>query len=67
MAMTLRLDEQQTEALRETADQLGLTMADVARTAIAEFVARRPRRELLDTVLANELPRYANALRRLGE
>jgi plasmid stability protein len=67
MAMTLRLDDGETEALRERAEHEGRSMQEVARQAVREYVERTSRRELLDKVLDEELPRYAEALRRLGE
>ena len=42
-------------------------MQDVARSAIREYIDRTSRRELIDHLLEDELPRYAEALRRLGE
>ncbi len=67
MAMTLRLDEDETDALRRFAARHGRSMQDVAREAIREHIEMRSRRELLDRVLDDEIPRYAEALRRLGE
>jgi plasmid stability protein len=67
MAMTLRLDDGETEALRERAEHEGRSMQEVARQAVREYVERTSRRDLLDRVLDEELPRYAEALRRLGE
>jgi predicted transcriptional regulator len=67
MAMTLRLDEQETEALRQRAEREGRSMQEVARQAVRDYIERTSRRELLDEVLDEELPRYAEALRRLGE
>jgi predicted transcriptional regulator len=67
MAMTLRLDEQETEALRKRADREGRSMQDVARQAVRDYIERTSRRELLDSVLDGELPRYAEALERLGK
>jgi len=67
MAMTLRLDDQESEALRLRAEHEGRSMQEVARQAVREYVERTSRRELLDRVLDAELPRYAEALRRLGE
>jgi predicted transcriptional regulator len=66
MAMTLRLDEQEAEALRRRAAREGRSMQEVARQAVREYVERTSRRELLDEVLDEELPRYAEALERLG-
>jgi hypothetical protein len=67
MAMTLRLTDDETAALRERAQREGRSMQDVARAAVREYIDRTSRRELLDAVLDEELPRYAEALRRLGE
>jgi predicted transcriptional regulator len=67
MAMTLRLDEGETEALRQRAEQEGRSMQELARRAVREYIERTSRRELLDQVLDGELPRFAEALRRLGE
>ena len=67
MAMTLRLAEDEAEALRLRADLEHRSMQDVARQAIREYIENHSRSELLDQVLDDELPRYAEALRRLGE
>jgi len=67
MAMTLRLTDDEAAALRQRAKREGRSMQDVARTAVREYIDRTSRRELLDAVLDEELPRYAEALRRLGE
>ncbi len=42
-------------------------MQDVARTAVRNYIESSSRRELLDQVLDAQLPRYAEALKRLGE
>jgi len=67
MAMTLRLTDDEAEALRRRAQREGRSMQEVAREAVREYIDRASRRELLDRVLAEELPRYAEALERLGE
>jgi predicted transcriptional regulator len=67
MAMTLRLTDDETEALRRRARMEGRSMQDVAREAVRDYVERASRRDLIDRVLDEELPRYAEALRRLGE
>jgi predicted transcriptional regulator len=67
MAMTLRLTDDETEALRRQAAVEGRSMQDVARQAIRDYVEGHTRAELLEQVLDSELPRYAEALRRLGE
>ena len=67
MAMTLRLSDAETDALRRRALREGRSMQEVARAAVREYIDRTSRRELLDEVLDEELPRFAEALRRLGE
>ncbi len=65
--MILRLDRQETEARRRRAELEGRSMQDVARQAVRDYIARTSKRELLDRVLDEELPRYAEALERLGQ
>jgi len=65
--MTLRLTAAETEALRARAQREGRSMQDVARSAVRDYIERASKRELVDHVLDEELPRYAEALRRLGE
>lgn len=65
--MTLRLTDAESDALRKRAQREGRSMQDIAREAVRRYVDRTSRRELLDQVLDEELPRYAEALRRLGE
>lgn len=65
--MTLRLTDEETAALRLRAQREGRSMQEVARSAVREYIDRTSRRELLDKVLDEELPGYAEALRRLGE
>jgi predicted transcriptional regulator len=67
MAMTLRLTNAETEALRRRAQHESRSMQDVARQAVREYVENHSRTELLDQVLDQELPRYAEALERLGQ
>jgi plasmid stability protein len=67
MAMTLRLAEAETDALRARAALEQRSMQDVARQAIREYVENHSRADLLDRVLDAELPRYAEALERLGQ
>lgn len=67
MAMTLRLTDDETEALRQRAQREGRSMQDVARAAVREYIDRTSRQELLEKVLDEELPPFTEALRRLGE
>ena len=66
MAMTLRLNDDEAEALRRRAQLESRSMQEVARQAVREYVEAHSRAELLDRVLDEELPRYAEALERLG-
>ena len=66
MAMTLRLTDDESEALRARADREARSMQEVARDAIRSYIDNRSRTELVDRVLDRELPRYDEALRRLG-
>lgn len=66
MAMTLRLDDAETDALRKRAEREGRSMQEVARSAVRDYIESRSKRELLDEVLDEELPRFAEALDRLG-
>ncbi len=61
--MTLRLSNAEADALRRRAEREARSMQDVARQAIREYVENHSRAELLD----EELPRYAEALERLGQ
>lgn len=65
--MTLRLTDKETEALRRRAQLESRSMQEVARQAIREYVESHSRADLLDQVLDEELPRYAEALERLGQ
>lgn len=66
MAMTLRLDDDETNALRKRADLEERSMQDIARAAIREYIEHHSRADLIDGILDRELPRYAEALERLG-
>lgn len=67
MAMTLRLTDSEADALRLRAERESRSMQDVARQAVREYIENHSRFELLDRVLDEELPRYAEALERLGQ
>lgn len=67
MPMTLRLSDAEADALRRRAELEHRSMQDVARQAVREYVETHSRAELLDHVLDEELPRYAEALERLGQ
>jgi Family of unknown function (DUF6290) len=67
MAMTLRLADEETEALRRRSELEQRSMQAVARQAIREYIENHSRAELLGQVLDEELPKYAEALERLGQ
>ena len=67
MAMTLRLTDEETEALRRRAERENRSMQEVARQAVRDYIDRTSRRELIDQVLDEVLPQYAEALDRLGQ
>ncbi len=65
MALTLRLTGTETEALQRRADLERRSMHEVIRQAIREYIESHSGAELIDQVLDEELPRYAEALERL--
>lgn len=65
--MTLRLTDEEASALRARAELEHRSMQEVARQAVRDYIERSSRRDLLDRVLDEELPRYAEALERLGQ
>ena len=67
MAMTLRLSDEEDAALTARARREGRSKQEIAREAIRVYVDHTTKRELLDLVLDTELPRYSDALERLGQ
>lgn len=67
MAMTLRLSDHDSAALARQAEHEGRSQAEIIAQAVREYIERTSRRALLDDVLDRELPRYAEALERLGQ
>jgi plasmid stability protein len=67
MAMTLRLDEHDQEALRTHAAAEGISMQDAARRAIREYIARSDHRSRVAAATALILDAHADAIQRLGE
>ncbi len=66
MAMTLRLTDDESEALRAQAEAEDRSMQDVARAAVREYVTRRGVAKLVDEELQYVVTTYAEALDRLG-
>lgn len=67
MPMTLRLTDAETEALRRRAEYEARSMQEVVKQAVREYVENHSRQDLLSSVLDEELPRYTEALNRLGK
>lgn len=67
MAMTLRLTDEETEALRAQAEREGRSMQVVARAAIRHYIEQDGHRARVAASARAGATRYAEALRRLGE
>jgi predicted transcriptional regulator len=67
MAMTLRLSDDQTAALRARAEKEGRSMQQVIATAIDDYLLRTEDDELTDRLAEQGAKRFAELLRRLGE
>lgn len=67
MAMTLRLTDDEQEALRERAAAEGISMQEAARRAVREFVIRGQHSERVNAAARRIMDVHADALRRLGE
>ncbi|MGF7239367.1 MAG: ribbon-helix-helix protein, CopG family [Frankia sp.] len=64
--MILRLTDDETDALRRRSELEQRSMQDVARQAIRDYIETISRRDLINRILDEEIPPYAEALRRLG-
>ena len=67
MAMTLRLQDDEVQALIAQAAREQRSRQEIVRQAVREYIERNGRHQLLDEILDGELPRYAEALERLGQ
>ena len=67
MAMTLRLSDEQTAALRARAAREGRSIQQVAVSAVEDYLLRVEDDELTDRLAAQGAERFADLLRRLGE
>lgn len=65
--MTLRLTDQQTEALRARAEKEGRSMQQVAISAVDGYLVGAEDDERTDRLAAQGAQRFAELLRRLGE
>ena len=67
MAMTLRLTDEQTAALRARAGREGRSMQQVVCSALDEYLLRAEDDEQTDRLAEHGAQRFAELLRRLGE
>ncbi|MBW0092904.1 ribbon-helix-helix protein, CopG family [Pseudonocardia sp. KRD-184] len=67
MAMTLRLTDEESEALRAQAEREGRSMQEVARAAVRQYIEMDAHRDRVRASATAGAHRYADALRRLGE
>ena len=67
MAMTLRLSEEKTEALRRQAELEGRSMQDVAQRSIDEYLARHSRAIERKALLQEAVDEYRELLDRLQD
>lgn len=67
MAMTLRLTDEEQQALKDRAAADGVSMQDAARAAIRDYVTRGAHRNRVVSAATEGMQVHAEALRRLGE
>ena len=65
--MTLRLTDEEQDALKERAAAEGVSMQDVARRAIRDYVERSEHRDRVATAADLILDVHADAIERLGQ
>jgi predicted transcriptional regulator len=66
MAMTLRLTDDEQEALRERARAEGISMQEAARRAVRDYVTRGEHRQRVSAAARRVMDAHADALDRLG-
>jgi plasmid stability protein len=66
MAMTLRLTDDEQQALRARAALEGISMQDAARRAVREYVSRGEHRARIAAAAERVKDAHAEALERLG-
>ena len=64
--MTLRLTDDEQEALRERAEREGVSMQDAARRAVREYVANGAHKDRVSAAAARVIDAHRDALDRLG-
>jgi len=66
MAMTLRLSDEEQELLRRRAAEEGVSMQEVARRAVREYVGIEDHRDRVFASARRVLSAHADAIERLG-
>ncbi len=66
MAMTLRLTDEERDALRERARQEGISMQEAARRAIRDYIVQGQHRDRVAAAAREVMEAHADALDRLG-
>lgn len=66
MAMTLRLTDEEQEALRSRAAAEGISMQEAARRAVREYVSGREHRDRVHETASRVIDVHADAIDRLG-
>jgi hypothetical protein len=66
MAMTLRLTDDEQQALRDRAEAEGISMQDAARRAVRDYVVRGAHRDRVSVAAKRVMTAHADALDRLG-
>lgn len=67
MAMTLRLTDDEQNALRERAEVEGISMQDAARQAVRAYIAAGSHRDRVSEAAQRVMTSHADALERLGK
>ena len=67
MAMTLRLTQDEQDALRHRAEREGISMQDAARRAVRDYIVKGEHRERVGAAAERVKMAHAEALERLGE
>ncbi len=66
MAMTLRLTDEEQEALRARAQLDGISMQEAARRAVRDYVIRADHRDRVERAAGRVLDQHTDAIERLG-
>lgn len=66
MAMTLRLSDEEQEQLRRRAAEEGVSMQEIARRALREYVGLEDHRDRVFASAKRVLTAHADAIERLG-